>query len=232
MKEKLLFLALVMCCCLTLSACSSNKAMDDADQKANDSSLSDASSTNSGPDMNTEEEANAAQENNDAPVLGKEVSPTEEEGPQTARQEPVTTPEGEADFSAKADVTTETEKETSKAPAQTTTQNDASSSIPPENRLEQREDGVYDGNGNKIVDATDPDYVPTQEEVDIGRELAYQNLVDIIKAGMNPIENGYILYTNDTNRAITAEEWDSFIAAGKDPFVDDYLDSEHEQGLY
>lgn len=232
MKKKLLSLALVMCCCLTLSACSSNKATDDADQKANDSSLSDASSTNSGPDMNTEEESNATQENNDAPVLGKEVPPTEEEEPQTARQEPITTPEGETDFSGKVDVTAAAERETPKDPAQTATQSTSSSSAPPENRAKQREDGVYDENDNNIADAMDPDSMPTQEEIDADRVLAKQNLIDLIKAGENPYDYGYVFYAYDTHRELTKEDYVNFLKAGKDPLVDDYLDSEHEQGLY
>lgn len=230
--KKFLSLLLALILVLSLAACGGNKIMDDAAQKANDHSPFDASSRNRGPAINTEKESNAAQENNDTPVPDKEVPPTEEEEPQTAtRQGSTTAPKEDEDFSGKVDVTAATEKETPKDPAQTTTQSNPDSSISPENRAEQREDGVYDGNGNKIVDATDPAYVPTQEEVDIGRELAYQNLVDLVKAGQNPIDNGYVIWAADTGRYITSEEWDSFIKV-RDPFVDDYLDSEHEQGLY
>jgi len=111
--------------------------------------------------------------------------------------------------------------------------NDEQKDVPEKQIITRHEDGKsYDQNGNRVMVPGDVDYVPTKDEEEAARELMLEDIRSLMEQGLNIYDYGYNYRAHDTGRILTSEEYWSFVQSGKDPITEDYLDSEHEQGLY
>lgn len=172
-----------------------------------------------------------------APTDGEENAPAESVDPvQNARDQLVQSIENEANFNGtlnnkgeynQVDKKTNSDKYTGGEAPKKEEQN-LNKQI-----ITQGKDGYwYDQNGNRVQSGYDDDYKPTAEESADNKLLIREHFKDVLDQGLHPYDHSFYIMASDTGRRVSREEYDSFVAAGYDPLDDDYLDSEHEAGLY
>ena len=88
--------------------------------------------------------------------------------------------------------------------------------------------GASDTNDEQII--TDDHASP--EEGNNTQDAILNDVADILAGGGHPYDFGYHYNADDTDRRLSREEYDSWIAAGYNPLSDNYLDREHFVGLY
>ena len=79
---------------------------------------------------------------------------------------------------------------------------------------------------------TDSEQYITEELTNPEQEALIASVAEILANGGHPYDFGYYAMATDTERRLSREEYDSWVALGYDPLVDDYFDSEHFAGLY
>lgn len=79
---------------------------------------------------------------------------------------------------------------------------------------------------------TDSEQYITEELTNPEQEALIASVAEILAAGEHPYDFGYHYNADDTDRWLSREEYDAWIAAGYNPLTDNYLDSEHFAGLY
>ena len=79
---------------------------------------------------------------------------------------------------------------------------------------------------------TDSEQYITEELTNPEQEALIASVAEILADGGHPYDFGYHYNADDTDRRLSREEYDSWIAAGYNPLTDNYFDSEHFAGLY